>query len=445
MSRLAPHDKDIECNVLGSIIVDYNCINLIESDLSPDLFYLDQHRVICEAMLHLRNKSVPIDLITITRQIKSVGKIQFIGGSGYLTSLLSSATPYKIEYYIKVLQELWTKRKIIFDNSESIDLAYNEGTDIFDLIDKSEKNLTEITRKLIVGKILSSSDLAIHMDKRNMIIRNAGGVTGIKSGFVDIDKLVGGWQKSDLVILAARPSMGKTSLATQFLMNPAIRDNRPTAIFSLEMSNEQLYSRMKSQVSGFDLNRLTKYGLNVDDSLRCDNLCKHLYSAPIYFDDTGGMSIFDLKNKARKLKRDKAIELLLIDYLQLITIKDKNNREQEISTISRELKSLAKELDLAIIALSQMSREVEKRADKKPQLSDLRESGAIEQDADIVMFIYRPEYYGITEDSTGVSTIGKAVILVAKNRNGGTGDIVLNWQPQRTTFLDNNTYEQQPF
>jgi replicative DNA helicase len=437
--KQTPQVNEIEANVLGSIIVNEKLYNYVETDFSAELFYKENHFTIAQIIISLKNRNMPVDLISIFQEAKKLGKTELIGGAYYLSELCNQAINVNLEYNVKILQQYYIRRRAIEISHELINKSYDDTSDVFSLIDQSEKGITELTSKIITSKVITSSDLAIQTNNRNNLIRTQGGITGIKSGFADMDKLIGGWQKSDLIILAARPSMGKTSLATQLLMNPAIRQGKPTAIFSLEMSNEQLYIRMKSQLSGIELYKFTKYGLNEHEVASCDTACKDLYHAQIYFDDCGGMTIFDLKNKARKLKRDKGIELLIIDYLQLITTtKKSNNREQEVAQISRELKTIAKELEISIICLSQMSRQVESRSDKKPIMSDLRESGSIEQDADLVMFIYRPEYYGIMQDASGNSTEGKAAIMVCKNRNGATGDVILDWVPSRTMFADVN-------
>jgi len=452
-----PQDIKLEASVLGSILLNQNSLNKVEVEFTAELFYLEQHKIIAEIFINLKNRNVNIDILSTYQEAKKIGKADFLGGAVYISKLCNEAVGINIEYNVKILQQFYIRRRTIEISHELIQSSYDDTKDVFQVIDESEKGITELTNKVITSKIISSGDLAIETDRKNKLIRNLGGVTGIESGFSDIDKLIGGWQKNDLIILAARPSMGKTSLATQFLMNPSITKGKATAIFSLEMSNEQLYTRMKSQLSGIELYKFTKYGLNEHEVASCDSMCKGLYNAPIYFDDCGGMTIFDLKNKARKLKRDKGIELLIIDYLQLITTtKKSNNREQEVAQISRELKTIAKELEIAIICLSQMSRQVESRGDKKPIMSDLRESGSIEQDADLVMFIYRPEYYGIMQDASGNSTEGKAAIMICKNRNGSTGEVILDWIPSRTMFCNsgsatqtaltpNTDFETQPF
>lgn len=442
--KLQPQAVQIEKELLGAILFESKCFDLIQENFTPELFYMDANQKIANSIISLKNKSLPVEVTTVMKDLKQKGELDFIGGTFTLVQLQDQrGKAHSVDYYVRLLQQEATKRKAIEIGSTLVEESFKDTSDVFDIIDLAEKGITELTKKIITSKIVDSGQLAIDTDKKNELIRKSGGVTGISTGFVDFDKKIGGWQKTDLVILAARPGMGKTALATQLLSSPAISAHRiPTAIFSLEMSNEQLYMRMKSQQSGIELYKFTKYGLNEVEKSSCDTLCKGLYHAPIYFDDTGGITIFDLKNKARKLKREKGIELLIIDYLQLIRVKDhKGNREQEISTISRELKALAKELEISIICLSQLSREVEKRGgtQKRPILSDLRESGAIEQDADVVIFIYRPEYYGITEED-GMSVVGKAAIIIAKNRNGTTDDVILTWEGQLTRFRDNSPF-----
>ncbi len=438
---IPPQAVDFEEIVLGAIMIESKCFDLIREDFHCELFYKDAHQKLAAAIIELKNKGFPVDILTVSNELKRTENLDFVGGPYYISQLTNRvASTANIEYHTKILQQFYTKRKAIELCSIIIRDAYDPQADIFDMIDASEKMLTELSSRIITSNIVDSGQLAILTHKKNYVLRETKGISGVSAGLVDLDKKVGGWQNGDLIILAARPSMGKTALATQLLLNPAISiDKRPTAIFSLEMSNEQLYFRMKSQKSGIELYKFTKVGLNDPEMDYCDGVCKSLYHGPIYFDDTGGVDIFNLKNKARKLKREKKIELLIIDYLQLITVKDhRGSREQEVSQISRELKALAKELNIPIICLSQLSRKCEEREDKRPFLSDLRESGSIEQDADVVLFIYRPEYYKIFVDEFNNSTLGKAMIIVAKNRNGSIGEVVTKWVGERTSFYDNS-------
>lgn len=441
--KMQPQAIDLEESVLGCCLLEKSALESIIDILHSECFYKEVNQKIFGAILSLWNKSQPADILTVVSQLKKDGNLDFVGGAYHVSQLTNRvASTQNVKSYALIVLEKFVKRELIRTSSNTIEDSYNDEKDVFDLIDETNKIIGQTTSLLIQSNIVDSGTLAIATDKRNEMLLKSGGVTGTPSGFADLDKVTNGWQNSDLIILAARPSMGKTALATQLLMNPSIMKGKPTAIFSLEMSNEQLYIRMKAQKSGIDLSKFTKKGLQQNDKDECDRLCKELYHAQIFFDDTGGINIFELKNKARKLKREKKIELLVIDYLQLISIKGhKGNREQEISTISRELKALAKELDIPIICLSQLSRECEKRTDKKPMLSDLRESGAIEQDADLVMFLYRPEYYGITEDGVGNSTQGKALVIVSKHRNGSCGEVLINWDGSKTRFSDINSVE----
>jgi replicative DNA helicase len=313
---------------------------------------------------------------------------------------------------------------------------------VFDLIDQYEKSVSGLTSGVVSDKVSSSSDIQKEMLERNAKILTRKGISGVATGFTLLDTITGGWQEPDLIILAARPAMGKSSLAAQLATYPAIQ-GIPAAIFTLEMSSHQFYARMQAQESGIDVEKILRTGLNEHEMAQLTNSCQRLTNAPLYIDDSAGISIFELRNKARKLCREKGVKLIIIDYLQLMTNKSKGgNREQEISEISRGLKSLAKELKIPIIALSQLSRQVETRADKRPMLSDLRESGAIEQDADIVSFLYRPEYYGIMQDEQGNSTAGKSLLIIAKHRNGSLADIPLNFEHAKTKFSDyqHNSY-----
>jgi len=332
-------------------------------------------------------------------------------------------------------------RDVISIASSTLTEAYNPQCKISDLIDKYEKNLTEITTNLTGNNIASSREIYANMIERNKLILENGGKLGVTSGFNGIDKITAGWQEPDLVILAARPGMGKSSLAAQLVTNPAITQGKSVALFTLEMSTSQFYARMQSQQSGIPVEKILRTGLNEYEMTQLTNNCAGLIGAPIFIDDTAGISIFDLKNKCRKLKREKNLGLIVVDYLQLITVPDhKGNREQEIGIISRSLKNIAKELKVPVIALSQLSRAVESRQDKRPMLSDLRESGSIEMDADVVSFLYRPEYYGIMQDEKGNSTSGMAMFIIAKHRNGPLADVMLTFEHEKTKFTDYQPY-----
>lgn len=440
--KLPPQAIDLEEHVLGAILLEGRSeyvINVLH-ELKPEVFYKECNQLILESILNLLNKNEPADIATVSIELKRMGKLDIVGGAYYVTQLtnrVSSAA--NIEFHYRIVLQMYLKRLVIKMNSESITSAYDETTDVIDLIDDAEKNANILTSKIIVDKIANSNDLHIESVEHNKkLLDNKGLTVGVPSGFYDLDKITGGWQDSDLIILAARPAMGKTSLALELLKNPALR-GYPIAFFSLEMSNRQLYSKLQSQVSEYPLERIIRNGIEPSFQDEFYNICKPLSEAPFYVDDTAGITLFELRNKARKLKREKGIKLLIIDYLQLMTGKG-YNKENEVSEISKGLKNLAKELNIPIIALSQLSRAVETRGgDKVPQLSDLRDSGSIEQDADIVAFLHRPEYYGMTEDVEGNSTIGKAVVIIAKHRNGRTDNVTLRWIAQNTRFADMNS------
>lgn len=433
------YDIELEKIVLGAIILEDETREKIAYSLDYKVFYEPMHVEICKSIISLMTDNKPVEILTLTLDLKAKDKFTGTLNPFYISRLTSRiASTANNEFHYRLLQQLAMKRELsnICRSTERTIYSYN--SDIFDVIDDFEKNVTAITDGIIQHNFQSSEDLHFQMIERNKkIIQNRinGIASGVASGFDGVDQVTGGWQKSDLVILAARPSMGKTAFALTIARNAAVDSKKPVAVFSLEMSSVQCYARLQAGESDIDVERILKRGLDPFEQSMIYERCNSLLKAPIYIDDTAGLTVFQLRNKARRLKREKKIELIVIDYLQLMSSGERtHNREAEISYISRSLKKLAKELDIPIIALSQLSRDVEKRPDKVPQLSDLRESGAIEQDADIVMFIYRPEYYKIMTDEAGNSTEGKAMIIIAKHRSGSLGDPVLNFQGRITKF-----------
>ena len=352
------------------------------------------------------------------------------------------AGAHNLPSHFKILQQHFIKRQVIKDCAELIEDAYDPTSDSLLLIDDLEKRATALTSTVITNAITSSSELFDKAIERNKLLQEKEGLSGVPTGFERMNKITGGWQNSDMIVLAARPAMGKTSLALKYCLVPAL-DGIPVGFFSLEMSKEQLYARLQSQETDIALEKFLRTGLDDSEVEILMEKGKDLRNAPIFIDDTPALTIFQLRNKARKLKRDHDIKMLVIDYLQLMSggKGGRGNRENEISEISRGVKAIAKELDIPVIALSQLSRRVEERADKIPQLSDLRESGSIEQDADMVQFLYRPEYYGLTEDAEGNSTAGKASVIIAKHRNGGLANVTMNFTHNLVKFTD---YSEEP-
>lgn len=443
IERLPPQALDMEEGVLGSIMQDKDALANVIDIISPECFYVEAHQVIFSAMRDLYNKSKPVDLLTVFRHLSDSGKIDFIGGAAYLSQLtMRVGSTANIEYYARIVSEKYIARELIRTSNENIKAAFDTSNDVFDLIDSAEKGLFGITEKNLRRSYDTMATLtAAAMRQLEHISKQDGGLVGVPSGFSGLDRLTAGWQKSDLIILAARPAMGKTAFMLNLTLNAA-KNKKAVGIFSLEMSSLQLVNRLITAETGISSEKLRRADLNKNEWLTLTQKMDIIANMPIFMDDTPAINIFELRAKCRRLKMQHNVELIIIDYLQLMsgdakTQKSGGNREQEISTISRSLKAIAKELDIPIIALSQLSREVEKRGgDKRPQLSDLRESGAIEQDADMVMFLYRPEYYGITQDEEGAPTTGITEVIVSKHRNGALATVKTYFRKDRMQFTD---------
>jgi replicative DNA helicase len=447
--KIPPQAIELEEAVLGAIMLEKNALAVVIDIIKPTYFYKDAHQFIYTAMLNLFEKSEPIDILTVTNQLRTDGNLEICGGPYYITQLTNRvASAANIEFHARIIAQKHIQRELIRISGEIQRDAFEETTDVFELLDQAENKLFQISEgnvssnsekvdKLLKEAIKMIEDLKGHED----------GLTGIPSGFTALDRLTSGWQRSDLIILAARPGMGKTAFVLSMARNAAVNGGHAVAIFSLEMSSIQLVNRLISGETNLESEKLKKGNLREDEWIQLNKMVGKLSEAPIFIDDTPALSIFELRAKCRKLKTQHNIELVIIDYLQLMRGDDSRsggNREQEISYISRSLKALAKELNIPVIALSQLSRAVETRGgDKKPMLSDLRESGSIEQDADMVAFIYRPEYYQITEDAEGNSTLGTAEIIVAKHRNGATENVRLKFVGKYAKFenLDEYTFD----
>jgi replicative DNA helicase len=432
--KIPPQAVDLEEVVLGAMMIDKKGVDEVIDILHPDVFYKDAHRFIYEAIFILFEESQPVDLLTVSSQLKKSGNLESCGGDFYLIKLTQKvASSAHIEFHARIILQKFIQRSLIKISSEIIEEAYDEGTDVFDLLDAAEAKLYDVTQGNLKRSAETAQDLVIQAKKRIEEIAGKEGMSGIPSGFDKLDKLTSGWQPSDLIIVAARPGMGKTALTLSMARNMAVNSNIPVAFFSLEMSSVQLITRLISSETGLSSEKLRTGKLEKHEWEQLNVKVKSLEKAPLFIDDTPSLSIFDLRAKARRLASQHGIKMIMIDYLQLMTAggsQKGGNREQEISTISRNLKALAKELNVPVIALSQLSRAVETRGgSKRPILSDLRESGAIEQDADIVSFIYRPEYYKIEEwdDEERTPTQGQAEFIVAKHRNGGLDNIRLKF------------------
>lgn len=445
--QLPPQSPEIEQAVLGAILTNKQAIEQILDIITDESFYNESNAAIFRAAMNLYKDNRGIDLFTVIDELKRMNKLEYIGGRVYIVELMNKvSSSVNIEYHARILAEQYVKRSMIMLSLGIAKESYQDSSDAFNVLEMGQQMLDKVEKFVAVGKVNTMLDLFYESEKRNDTIISRHGISGIPTGFPPIDKITGGWQSSDFVILAARPGMGKTSLMLNFIRNAAVEFNEPVAAFSLEMSAMQLTHRLQSAETGIALERYMRVGLSRDEVEYNHIKCQKLASAPIYIDDTAGLSIFELKVKLRKLVREKGVKMAVIDYVQLMTVgkgADVHSREQEISYISRNLKAIAKDLNIPVIALSQLSRKVEERADKIPQLSDLRESGSLEQDADLVMFIYRPEAYSIYEDDKGNSTVGKASVMILKHRNGSTDDnIVLGFKGELTKFYTLGESEQ---
>lgn len=433
--KLQPQALELEEAVLGAMMIDKKGVDEVIDILQPDAFYKEAHKYIFEAIVQLFTESQPIDLLTVSAQLRKNGKAELAGGDLYLIQLTQKiSSSAHIEFHSRIILQKFIQRSLIRISSEIIEDSYDETTDVFDLLDKAESKLYEVTQGNIKRSSETAQSLVLQAKKRIEEIAGKEGLSGVATGFEKLDKVTSGWQPSDLIIIAARPGMGKTAFVLSMARNIAIDFQHPVAVFSLEMSSVQLITRLISSETGLSSEKLRTGKLEKHEWEQLSTKVKNLEKAPLYIDDTPSLSIFDLRAKCRRLASQHGIKLVIVDYLQLMTAggggKGGGNREQEISTISRNLKALAKELNVPVIALSQLSRAVETRgSSKRPLLSDLRESGAIEQDADIVSFIYRPEYYKIEEwdDDEQSPTAGQAEFIIAKHRNGGLENVRLKF------------------
>ena len=434
INRIPPHSVESEQSILGSIILDKEAIITVAETIQPMDFYKEAHKIIYESMLKLNSNNEPIDLITLIEELRKEGHLDSIGGISYLTSLSTIVpTTSNVKYYANIVKEKSVMRQLIKASNEIINLGYDASTDVQEILDKAEKNIFDISQEKSGDDIQPIN--VVLQDTFEMIEKlctDKSEVTGITTGFADLNKKINGLQRTDLILLAARPAMGKTAFSLNLVQNAALKGDASVAVFSLEMSKEQLVQRMLSAQSNVELSKIKTGNLGESDWPRIIDGMAVLSEANIFIDDTPGIKISEIRSKCRRLKIEKGLDLILIDYLQLMEGEGKNeNRQQEIAKISRSLKILAKELDCPVVALSQLSRSPELRKDHRPILSDLRESGSIEQDADIVMFLYRDEYY---HDDSEKKNIGE--VIIAKNRHGETGNVELVWFGQVQKFAD---------
>jgi len=434
LHKVPPQNLGAEQSVLGGILLDNNALHAVMELLDANDFYSDAHRKIYSAILSLAERSEPSDLITLSNLLRDRKQIESLGGEAYLASLVDSVpSAANISYYSKIVKEKAILRKLISAATEILNRSYESDADIETVLDESEHTIFQISEKRVRPAFFSMKDIIRDSfkviedlyDKKLLI-------TGIPTGFTKIDELTSGLQNAELIVVAGRPSMGKTALAINIAINAATEHNVPVAIFSLEMSKEQLAFRMMSSEARVDSQRMRKGLLGELDWPKLTTAAGKLSDASMYIDDTPAISVLEMKAKARRLKAEKGLGLVVLDYLQLMRGRDTSvSREQEISEISRSLKALAKELNIPVIALSQLNRQVESRADRRPQLADLRESGAIEQDADVIIFIYRDEVYNKSEDNPDR---GKAEVIIGKQRNGPTGIVSLAFLKEYTRF-----------
>lgn len=428
MGKLPPQAPELEEAVLGALMLEKDAYSIVGDILTANSFYNPVHNLIFDAIQGLAVQQKPVDVLTVVEELKRKGELESAGGAVYIAELSEKvASAAHIEYHSRIIAQKYLARQLINFSSDVTQKAFDETIDVDDLMQETEGKLFEMSQQNVKKDVIQINPVIKEaVEVIQAAANREDGMSGIPTGFNQLDKLTMGWQKSDLVIIAARPAMGKTAFVLSMAKNIAINYEKPVAVFSLEMSNIQLVNRLIVNVCQVKGESVKSGRLTDDEWDRLDSKLKDLYDAPIYVDDTPSLSVFELRTKARRLVREHNIEVLIIDYLQLMNASGMHfgSREQEVSMISRSLKGLAKELDIPIIALSQLNRGVEARQGnegKRPQLADLRESGAIEQDADIVCFIHRPEYYRITEDESGNSLIGMAEIIIAKHRNGPTG------------------------
>lgn len=435
--RIPPQNVEAEQAVLGAMLLSHDAVIVAMEKLQFQDFYRDVHRIIFEAMEHLHRENKEIDVITLPDELKRMKKLDDVGGLEYvlnLPNLVGSAA--NIEYYANIVAEKALARNLISTCTELTTEAYDGQKETEALLDDAERRILQLSDTKNRGDFASvGAVVEVTLDKITKLYENKAGLTGLPTGFRDLDRMTSGLQPSDLILVAARPSMGKTAFTLNIAQNVGVRQHKTVAFFSLEMSQEQLVQRLLCQIAHIDSQKLRTGQLNSDEEwTRLTDACDKLYESPIYIDDTPGISVAEMRSKARRLKSEHGLDLIIVDYLQLMQGRNAESRQQEISEISRSLKALARELKVPLIALSQLSRSVESRQDKRPMLSDLRESGALEQDADIVSFLYREDYYDKETENQHITEV-----ILAKHRNGPVGSVKLYFKNEFTLFLNLDT------
>lgn len=439
LGKVPPHDTELEEVVLGTLMLEKDAYMNVCDILVPDSFYDPVNQLIYDAIQTLGLSQRPIDMMTVVDQLRQAGTLERVGGAIHITELTSRVySGANVEYHARIIAQKYLARRLIRFAVEVEQQAYDEGYDVADLLQAAEAGIFDISQTQLKREVMQIDPVINQALEEIQAARNSDtGISGLPTGYDDLDRMTSGWQNSDLIIIAGRPAMGKTALVLTMAKNMAIDFSIPVAVFSLEMPSVQLVKRLISNIADLDANKLKSGRLSEEEQIRLNQRIRMAYSAPLYVDETPSLSITEMRTKARRLVREKGVKIIIIDYLQLMTagVGKFGSREQEVSTISRSLKALAKELNIPIIALSQLNRGNESREDKRPVLSDLRESGAIEQDADIVCFIHRPEYYTRTsEDAQGNDIRGLAELIVAKHRNGAVGDVKLRFTSMFARF-----------
>ena len=437
LERLPPHNLDAEQSLLGSLLIDRDAIIRVAAFVKPEDFYAPANGTVYRAVLDLYNRREPTDVVTLTDELGRRDQLEAVGGAAYLSALVSAVpTAVHVEYYGRIVERTATLRRLIDAGTQIVTIGYRDGVETEDALDAAERAVFEVSQKRQTKDFVAVADvLDRFFDQIDYLQQHRGEVVGVGTGFADLDQLLGGLQRSDLVIVAARPSMGKTSLALGLAHGAAIAHGKTVGVFSLEMSAEQLVQRLLAMETGVDAHRLRLGQIDDTEWDRISRAFGRLAEARVFIDDQAAASVMDVRSKARRLQAEHGLDLLVVDYLQLMTGRRSENRVQEISEISRGLKGLARELNIPVVALSQLSRAVETRADHRPMLSDLRESGSIEQDADVVLFIYREDKYEEDSDKRGI-----AEIIVAKHRNGPVGSVNLRFFERTARFADLEVY-----
>lgn len=436
LDRVPPQSVEAEQSVLGAMLIEKEAISKVAEMLQPEDFYREAHRLVYQAVQSLFNRNEAVDIITVTEQLRKEDKLEAAGGIAYVTSLANAMpTAANVMYHARIVEEKALLRGLITTATHIAGMGYDANEEVEHILDQAEKMMLGVAGRKVGQAFSPIKDIVSKaMEKIEQLYQSKGGITGVATGFKDLDRLTSGLQPSDLILVAARPSMGKTAFTLNIASNIALREKKAVAFFSLEMSKEQLVQRMICAEAAIDASRLRIGDLSDSDWPKLINACTRLYEAPIFIDDTAGITVVEMRSKARRLKIEHDLKLIIIDYLQLMQgsgSKGGENRQQEISEISRSLKALARELNVPIIALSQLSRSVESRQVKKPMLSDLRESGSLEQDADIVAFLYREDYYDPDTDKKNITEI-----IIAKHRNGPVDTVQLFFHKQFTKFSD---------